>query len=175
MNTVSIPDFVDYPTYYNVLDNLDIFNKIYCYIIEPYDLSGIGLYVGFRGDHVIRRLSDFKSNEIDKIDITSGTILCWSDLLKEVMKSARVPDALFYFSVTNGSPILVDVMISANKFIGPGMLNDLFGKIVPIQKTIEQSVLDKNDIIKYKSKIVKPSRFKYLTEEGLIRPQYGIV
>jgi len=177
MNTVSIPDFVDYPEYYKVLDNLELFNNIYCYIIEPYVMDGIGLYIGFRDDYVIRRISDFKSNEIDgsKINEVSGTILYWSNLLKEVMKSARVPDALFYFSVTDNKPILVDVMISANKFVGPGMLNDLFAKIVPIQTTIDKSILNKDDIIKYKGKIVKPSSFKYLTEKGLIRPQYGIV
>lgn len=89
------------------------------------------------------------------------------------MLSARIPDALFYFSSSGCK--LVDVMISANKFLGPGMLNDLFGNVVPIQDVITHVVLDDDNIKKYNNKFIKPSRFRYLTENGIIRPQYGII
>lgn len=172
----SVPNFVDYPKLYNVLDNLKMFHGVFSYIIEPYPLNGISLYIGIRGEYVVCRIADFKSNEIGQEDLNddSSIVLLWSQSLKEVMKSARVPDALFYFSVGDNIQ-LVDVMLSANKFVGPGMLRDLFGKVVPIQNTIETIVIDQDEISEYKGKIIKPSRFRYLTEDGLIRPQYGIV
>jgi len=172
----TIPDFVDYPELYNVSDNLKLFKGVFVYVIEPYPVKGYSLYIGFREDYSFFRIADFKSKEIgkDDLDQQSQTVLAWSALLKEVMKSARVTDALFYFSA--GKDLrLVDVMMSANKFLGPGMLKDLFASVVPTQEVITHVVLDDEEISKYKGKIVKPSRFRYLTEEGLVRPQYGII
>lgn len=178
MSSVSVPDFVDYPEFYRVLDNVKLFSGVFCYVIEPYDFEGISLYVGFREEHTIFRVADFKSYDLahDQSNPNTMLVMAWSQMIKEIMRSARIADGLFYFSVTDGKPVLVDMMVSANKFVGPGMLRDLFGNSgIPLQKVVDTVVLDEGEIQNRKGNIVKPSRFRYLTEGNLIRPQYGII
>lgn len=178
MTSVEVPDLVDYPEFFNVSDNFEMFKGTYAYVIEPYDLkNGINLYVGFRDDVVVRRMSDFKSEELDLRNPTGDVlqVLQWSEAIVDLMVSIRIADASFYFSKTNGTLGLVDVMIAADKFLGPGMVRDLFDKILPLQTIIEIVVLDEENMVTYKDKLVKPSRFKYTFENSFPRPKYGII
>lgn len=175
MKNVTVPDFVDYPDLYDVVDNIKLFNGVFVYVIENYVLSGYSLYVGFRDDYSICRVADFKSKEFSTLSDRVPEVLALSDKLKEVMIYARVADALFYFSDNGADLVLVDVMLSANKFVGPGMLRDLFGNVVKTQNVLETVVFEDDMATKYKGKIIKPSRFRYLSESGVIRPQYGII
>lgn len=174
---VSIPDIVDYPELYDIKSNFSMFNGVFSYVIERYELCGYSMYIGFRDQYSLCRISDFNSNEIghDKLDDKSIEVLSLYDQLKEVMRYTRIADALFYFSDDDDEIRLVDVMISANKFLGPGMLNDLFGNVVNIQKVIDKIVIDENNISNLNSKILKPSKFKYLVDNSVVRPMYGIV
>lgn len=176
-NIVTIPDFVDYPDFYCVDDNKSLFNDVFCYFIEKYENTGYSLYLGFREDCFLCRMADFKSNDIAHSDMNeeSLSILSYVETLKSIMLSAKIPDALFYFAKSDDGYVLVDVMLSANKFIGPGMLRDLFEKIVPTQKVIDIEIVNKESILKHKGNLIKPSRFRYLVEEGSIRPQYGMI
>lgn len=176
MKNVIIPDFVDYPELYDISSNIKLFSGVFVYVIDGYELVGYSLYIGFRENYSICRIADFKSNEFTDLSGRVPEMLLLSDKLKEVMIYARVSDALFYFSNNNGNePILVDVMLSANKFVGPGMLRDLFGNIVKTQGVVETVVFEEDMLAKHKGKIIKPSRFRYLSENGMIRPQYGII
>jgi len=174
--SITIPDIVDYPKFYDVADNFQIFNKVFCYIINKYDFSGYAMYIGFRNKYSFCRLSDFKSNEIDHNDLNDKSleILSLQDSFKDLMRHARISDALFYFSVGDNIK-LVDVMLSINKFVGPGMLKDLFGNIIDTQDVVGTEIIDDSNVHKYKSKILKPSKFRYLVEGSSIRPSYGII
>jgi hypothetical protein len=176
--SVKVPELVDYPEFFDVTENIEMFNGSYSYIIEPYDLkNGINLYIGFRDDVIIRRAANFQSYEFDLREENAdvSTILLWSHKLTDLMKSIRVTDASFYFSKDKQGLLLVDVMIAANKFLGPGMLLDLFGHVVPTQKVIDTVVLDKENIPENKGKLVKTSRFKIVFDNDSTRPQYGLI
>lgn len=173
MTNITIPDIIDYPEFFRLSDQPELFKKMLCYIIEPYEMDGYSLYIGFREGHSFIRTGDFKSNNIDPN--YTEELTKYIETLVEIMKSIRVMDAIFYFSSTNNELILVDMMLSANKFAGPGMLKDIFGNIFKTQDILGIEVLDDETTNKYKGKLVKPSRFRYLQDEDVIRPQYGIL
>jgi hypothetical protein len=101
-------------------------------------------------------------------------VLKYVDKLANLMKSAKIREACYYFSDFN-KPVLVDVMISANKFLGPGMVRDIYAKIIPTQEIIEVVMLSTDNFSKFNGKFIKPSRFKYVMEDKEFRPLYGIV
>jgi len=173
MKQVEVPEFADYPEFFDVDENLQLFDKLFCYVIDPYPFDGYSLYIGFREDHVIVRLADFKSNDIsmDNLDDRAKYIMSKSSLLANALSLMNVVDACFYFS----DGLLVDVMTSANKLLGPGMLRDLFSKSVGTQNVVDVVTLDEENRNKYKGKLVKPSRFRYTMEKNVPRPIYGIL
>jgi hypothetical protein len=175
MNKCVIPDFVDYPTFFDVKEYSKLFNNLYSYIIVPYSLDdGYSLYIGFRNGYVFVRLSDFKSNEYKISDSKYKPILKYVSKLVNLMKTARIVESCYYFS-NKSNPVLVDVMISANKFLGPGMIRDIYKKILPTQEIVEIATVSSDNLSKYMGKFIKPSRFKYLIEDKEFRPLYGIV
>lgn len=175
MKEYQLPDFVDYPELFNVKEYSSLFNNLYAYIINPYTVdSGYSLYIGFRDDNIFIRLADLNSNKLSLSDGSNTKILKYVDKLYNVMKVARIREACYYFSNVN-NPILVDVMISANKFMGPGMIKDVFSKIMPTQEIVELSMVSVDNFSNFTGKIIKPSRFKYVIEDGRFRPLYGMV
>lgn len=176
MKTVQIPDFVDYPELLDVTDNLSLFNGMLCYIINPYKVEGVNVYIGFREDCVLIRMADFNSKEIsvsnekDKVNL----IMPMVEKIVEIMKHSRIVEASYYFSL-DPDPVLVDMMISANKFAGPGMLRDLFGNSMKTQEVIAIEKIDEEVIANNKFNVLKPSRFRYLLDGGVIKPHYGVI
>lgn len=177
MTELSVPDFIDYPKFFEIdADNPYMFKNMYCYVIEPYPFDGINLYIGFKNEYVVMRMSDFSSNEVSNVDdCFNKKILKISNNLIELMKLSRIAEASYYFSNTNDEPLLVDVMFSANKFASPGFLRDVFGKIVDTQMVLLIDVMSHEKINENKGKILKPSKFKYVMENSVFRPQYGII
>lgn len=174
---VEIPEFVSYPGFINVSEERKLFDNLFVYIIEEYDFdNGYNLYIGFRDGNVLIRIADFQSNVIDikePNDDKVREILKISNFLTQVMHTIKINDASFYFSDTD--LLLVDVMISINKFLGPGMINDLFGKSLPIQKVIGKEIFNDKCYDEYKSKLVKPSRYRHIVLDNRPRPLYGVV
>ena len=70
--------------------------------------------------------------------------------------------------------------ISANKFAGPGYINDFFGKQMDTQDIIQPGViLTEENLLSLREKekefILKPSRFKFTMEGDEVLPMYGRV
>jgi hypothetical protein len=175
MNNYQLPSFVDYPEFFNVREYSSLFNNLFSYIISPYPIdNGYSIYIGSRNDYVFVRLSDFKSSELDITDHKYKSILKHVDKLLNIMKVAKIRESCYYFSNQN-DPILVDVMLSANKFMGPGMIRDVFSKTVPTQEimSVENLMIDNYD--NFSGKYIKPSRFKYVIEKEYFRPLYGMI
>lgn len=177
MTNVKIPEFIDYPKPIIVSQEKRLFDKLFVYIIKRYNYEeGYNLYIGFRKNNILIRIADFDSNVIDlknNEDQNVKEILKFTESLSRIMQLIRIQDASFYFEKNELK--LIDVMISINKFVGPGMLIDLFGKILPIQKTIEIKMLDEEVINEYKGNIVKPSRYRHIIYNQIARPLYGIL
>ena len=175
MKNFTLPDFVDYPQFFNVKEYVRLFNNLYSYVINPYSLeNGYSLYIGFRDEYVFVRVSDFKSNEFKLSDPKLKVVLKYVDKLSNIMKTSKIREACYYFSDYN-KPVLVDVMISANKFLGPGMIKDIYSKVIPTQEILEIVVISTDNFSNYNGKFIKPSRFKYVIEDKEFRPLYGIM
>lgn len=165
-----INEFLDYPKLFP--GDSVLFNNLYCYIIKQYKLSGIALYVGFREGSVYVRFADWFSAEIDiKNDKSIESYLQKLPALVTLLKSSGINDICLYFS----DGVLVDAMLSANKFFGPGMLRDVFGKIFKTQEVIEIAVVNKEKIENSKGCIIKPSRFRFAMEGNTPVPLYGSI
>ena len=169
-----VPDIVDYPDILSTSEYSSIFNNVYGYVIEPYALEGYSVYCGLKDGNFIIRAADFKSKDIDLSSMPDGLkkILINGDKFGMMMKISKIQEFLLYFSGKN-DPILVDIMLSANKFVGPGLLRDLFGKVVNTQKIIEITTFNDEMVNKNKGKYFKPSSFKFINKDNIIMPVYG--
>ncbi len=171
---IQINDFIDYHKPYSVTEKLPLFNKLFCYIVENYEQSGIALYVGFREGSVYARFADWNSTEIDmKADKRIEPILHTLPTLVTLLKASGIKDICLYFS--GPDLILVDAMVAANKFMGPGMLRDVFGKTYKTQTVREIAICDDDKIKNSKGCILKPSRFRFVMENDVPVPLYGLV
>ena len=174
-NTITLPDPIPYPKILPLEEIVELIGKV-VYLIEPYN-KGVSTIIKRQDGDVTIRFADWYGN---LIDITNP--LCYSVLNKYGIELVRIMDlikinqALFYF---NSSEELVDVQISLNKFIGPGMLRDLFSKAINTQKVESIITLDDNEFNLIKnsnnSYIIKSSAFKLISREEEFLPAYATV
>jgi hypothetical protein len=176
--TITVPDFVDYPEFYTISENRHMFGQRFGYIIKPYNFDNvISWYVGFRSNFMVTRFADNKSNEINisKCDDSHPVkeLAKHIDPVANLFHSARIIEALIY--VDSDKLNVVDVMTSANKFLGPGMVRDLFEAITGTQEVIEITEFTDEVIDKNPGAYFKPSKFRYVLDGKNPRPQYGII
>lgn len=97
-----------------------------------------------------------------------------SKKLITVMSFIKLDKACFFFSEDFR---LVDVMLAPNKFVGPGFLNDVFGKQFECQEVKEVSQLDESkleEILLNKERMfIKPSSFKTVIKDKVLLPLYA--
>ena len=98
-----------------------------------------------------------------------------------LMRTIRLGQAEFYFST---GLVLMDVRLELNRYAGPGMITDVFGKLVDTPETIKIEVLDQRamDFItkgtgSYEGDLLlKPSRSRpYELPDGSYVPFYVAV
>lgn len=176
--TVTVPDFVDYPEFYVISENRHMFGQRFGYIIKPYNFDNVlSWYVGFRGNHMVTRFADNKSNEINIAKCEDNhpvkELVKFVTPVASLFHSARIVEALIY--VDSDEMNVVDVMTSANKFLGPGMVRDLFDTIIGTQEVIEVTEFTDEVIENNPGAYFKPSKFRYVLDGNYPRPQYGII
>ena len=188
--TIKLPESLPYAEIMPVDQVKQLDNK-FCYVIEEYPRSGIGFLVLRQHEHVCIRLSDFKGNIIDANDPgefgkdIKEIMSNYSQRIITTMSIINIPQALFYFSCGEKTQ-LVDMMLSINRFCGPGYLGDFFGKQgIPTQEVVgTPCVLNKENLSKISSGvgtyefgrfILKPSVFKFMIRDDTVVPMYGRV
>lgn len=151
----------------------DQFSNLYVYIMRHPGPPGPTIVVQKQKDGgVYAQFGDWSGIPIDPTDTTHHLHHGIIDLLanqfhklQQLMQTCGLTQAQYYFSETG---ILVDVRMALNRYIGPGMLHDVFGKLVTTPEIIKVEVLDQRvrDAIEADSGsysgelIVKPSRFR---------------
>ena len=194
ISRIELPTVLPYP----IIEALNIngpLKDIFCYIIKHYGNEGISvlMYRQKAKDQVVTIFGDWRGNNIDIVqeDGDIKTRLCSdfakSDLVKvlEMMRIINIEQAQFFFGIDDQGLILCDVQISLNKMVGPGMVRDVFGKILRTQEVIKTEVLDDramDAIIKGSGSyegdlIIKPSRFRlnHKMEDKSYAPLYAKV
>jgi len=167
--TFDIPTLLSYPHIAAVDDCPQIIGK-YCYIVEGYQAgysiifkshagtSGVS-FGDWSGTHNEACAEQFLSDFVPKCI--------------ELMRCIRLPQMQVFISAKG---LLVDVQRSLNKFIGPGMLRDLFHNIIETQKIVAIDIANQSKIDQLKSSgnyILKPSKFRYYEMGDNILPLYA--
>lgn len=142
---IEVPDILPYPR----IDELKKVNELhnqYVYLIEKYPLFGISVVISIQDADVAIRAADFLGNLIDHRNSDYGEhfkiIMKDMTSIMKMMRLIKLDKSQFYFAIDKDGPILVDMRIALNKFVGPGYLRDFFGKIMRVQKTVEILTLD---------------------------------
>ncbi|MDP6586010.1 MAG: hypothetical protein QF535_15270 [Anaerolineales bacterium] len=172
-----IPSLLSYPEVAHVDDCAEI-RGIFCYIVEAYK-PGFSALVKLRNDESWIAIGDWSG-----VRVTPKHEGLWeksAEFLKhsaypiiQMMRRIRLDQAEFYFAA-DGS--LVDVQLSLNKFIGPGMLRDVFSASTETQKIHEIAVLNDDKLKELSDSdnnfIVKPSRYRHYVQGEDILPLYA--
>jgi len=175
------PSFISYPPFIPIL-KYDGIKGIFCYFIEHYGHSGYACLIKRSLDkdpNILVRIGDWKGNVIDpqSDELASKILSSYVPKLASVMKITAIGQAMYYFS---SDLILVDMRLSSTKFAGPGMLNDVVGKVVPTQKILAIKHLDsetlenvKNGIGRFSGDVlIKPSKFRTIQFNNAKVPLY---
>lgn len=154
-----VATLLEYPTIPDITECQDIIG-IYCYIINNYE-PGWSILVE-HGQSTAIKIGDWNGNLYDDNNaVVNKSLSSYVPLLLKIMDGIQISKAQYYFANNNK---LVDVRISLNKFIGPGMLRDIFSGSIDVQDTylIDSISSDKIDELKNIGKfVVKPSRYRY--------------
>lgn len=188
--TFEIPKILPYPDYYDYSE-LARLENIYCYIQEyPKDVDlTMLIYRDVKQSDVYTLFSDAFGNLIELDKDESSLAQAARDIIKELlaplvnlMNIMKIPQAQYHFA--SDGLILVDVRTAINKYASPGMLEDVFGKIIRTLKTRLVTTLDKNiieAIIQGQGSftddlLIRPSRFRLMddTQQDMIPLYVGI-
>ena len=160
--------------------------NMFCYVLRHYGNPGPALVISRDGENVCAQFGDWNGNIVDPHDdshlLHHQMVLLLENIFHKLvllMRSVGLPQAEFYFST---DLTLVDVRLAINKFIGPGMLNDVFGKLVKTPEIIKIEIIDNRvmDAIRqgggtYDGELLlKPSKFREMElPNGSYTPLYA--
>ena len=136
-------------------------------------------------EEVYIRIGDWDAKVINPMQSEAATTFVkkFSPHFISLMSSANIPQAVYYISVDGADMRLVDIRTSLNKFAGPGMVRDLFAKIIDTQEVIKIDNLTPEAMTAIKNNegsyvgdlIIKPSAFKTMDRNRTMYPMYGLV
>jgi hypothetical protein len=172
------------------IEDYDGIAGLFCYVIKHYGYSGVACLISrdTKQDQISIAIGDWKGNIVDLsdkkhalIEVAYRFIDKHGDGLTRLMHAIQLTQAIFYFvPKNNGEFILVDLRMSLNKFVGPGMLRDIFGSVVETQDVIEVAHLDEPRLKSIRegkgiysgSLILKPSKYRSITVGNNQSPLY---
>ena len=171
MSIVKLPDILPYPEL-KKFDDIPEIKDQFVYVIRSYSTKGLTVLIYRKDGNVYFKFGDFSGKTID-VNNKSAKIFLekYSAKFVELMNLVKIPQAIHYFTVEKDLLRLVDVRTSLNKFVSPGMLKDLYGKIVETQEVVKTVQLNSETISGIKgnkgnykgSFIIKTSAFKTIT------------
>lgn len=173
----NIPRVLPYPKLMTMEEAPSIKN-LFCYIISHYGTNGLSvlIYRQPSDDQVVVLFGDWNGNNLDihtdePTELTNAANMFVSkdvSTFLNLMFSIGIPQAQFFLAINDSGLILTDMQLSLNKFAGPGMIRDLFGKIYPTQEVKKTEIIDDRAIEaiergtgSYEGDIIlKPSKFR---------------
>jgi len=182
-----LPQILKYPPLLSFGEKV---RDIYCYIIRHYGRDGLAvlIYRQPRADQVVIMCGDWNGNKIDLVGSKPSPLTVFANdfatkeafKFYELMRLIKIDQAQFFFAIVNNNPFLVDVQVSLNKMASPGMVNDVFGRIFPIQQVLKTEIIDERAIEHIQKGsgsyegdlILKPSRFRMHEDAGQYQPLY---
>lgn len=189
--TFNVPEPLAYPRILDLKDVPEIEDQ-FVYVIKRYPEDGLAITIArdIPNGEVFLAINDFDGKPIDLTDEDHPYQWAAIDFAQQdsskfvsIMRSANIHKVILYVAVDDGELKLVDLRASLNKFYGPGMIRDLFGKIYPTQEVIKTIKLD-NQVLEavkrgegsYKGDLIlKCSKFKTIGRGEEMLPLYARV
>ena len=169
------------------LSNTALIAGMLCYVIKYYQNIGISCLITHYDGDVTVTMGDWNGQTIDLASTKDSLSLIAIDFLQHQAKrliaishAAGVKQAIYYFALDTGVPVLVDIRLSLNKFLGPGMVRDVFGRTFDTQQILKIDVISEqlleqinNGVGNFSSGvIIKPSRSRFVEVDGNPAPLY---
>jgi hypothetical protein len=169
------------------LSDLAMVSNMLCYMVKYYQNVGISCLITHKDGNVSISMGDWNGQTIDLANTKDSMSLVAIDflhkqgqLLAAISNAAGVKQAIYYFALDTGIPVLVDIRLSLNKFLGPGMIRDVFGKAFDTQQILKVDAMSEQLIEQIRDGagsfgdgvIIKPSRFRFTEVDGKLIPLY---
>lgn len=153
--------------------------SMFVYPIKAYRQDGISITFNNVNGDIALKFSDWDGRNISK-SVSDDMISKYGQRLTALVVAAKIQQAQLYLS----DGVLVDVRTHVDNFIGPGMINDVFSKVIPTQTILGKPfVLDDEalkSVIQHKPPFVGPmilktSLFKTIIRGKSLIPLYALV
>jgi hypothetical protein len=188
MTLPTLPAILAYPE----IQKFDLLPEIidqFVYVIKSYPNKGLTILIYRKDEYVYFKFGDFAGKIANPTNNKHIKLFMekYSAKFVGLMTTARIPQAIYYVVIENDAMRLVDVRVSLNKFAGPGMLRDLYGKIIDTQEVLKTIQLNSETIEAIKKGtgtykgglILKTSVFKTVTRGNtpklMMYPMYAKV
>jgi hypothetical protein len=183
----NVPSLLAYPRILD-LDDIPEIEGQFVYVIKKYVEEGLSVVIYREAGEVYLSLGDFDGNQIELSDEKHPLqksalefVQHESSKFVAMMKITGITKIILYISVNDDSWELVDLRASLDKFYGPGMIRDLFGKIFPTQTAVKTATLDEETLNAIKrgkgsyegDLILKCSKFKTVARGKELLPLYA--
>lgn len=179
-NKSGTSELYKYHQLYKFEDIKNMFMNRLCYVIRHYGNSGVSITIRRAvNDQVVVMFGDWNGNILELNDLHKQFISDRFPIILTLMKNLKIQHIQLYFVINNNIWVLVDGQQTQSKLIGPGMLRDIFGKILDVQEILKVEALNEETMKMIDSGtgsyngdlIIKPSLFK--TYES--KPMYAEV
>ena len=169
------------------LSDATLVSGMLCYVIRYYQNIGISCLITHHDGDVSVTMGDWKGSIVDLANPKDSMSLIAIDFLQNqaqrliaISNAAGVKQAIYYFAFDTGVPVLVDIRLSLNKFLGPGMIRDVFGRTFTTQQVLTIDVISEHLLEKIhagaghfsEGVIIKPSRSRFTEVDGQPVPVY---
>lgn len=156
-----------------------------CYIIKHYGVEGLSISIDRRrtNDDVEVSLvyGDWRGNRIgfkDGTKLASAAIYFqehYALKTMQLMKVLALPSIKLFMVIGNSDLVLTDIMTGPYKLTGPGMVRDIFGKMMMTQEVIKIEQIDERVALaidkgtgSYAGElIIKPSKFRTVERQEI--------
>ncbi len=175
--SLKLPDLLPYKRI-AAFDAVPELVGVFCYFLKDYDDSdGMSVVIKREGGVVHYKFGTLGGELIDPADTKHSqhkdleTLAIYGSMMASVMQLIHLDQAQFYWARQNEKLVLVDMLVALNKLAGPGMLRELFGKIVPCQEFIKTDFAPEQTYSE--TIILKPSAFKMMVRGDDAVPIYA--
>ena len=179
-----IPAMLPHP---EPLTDISLISGMLCYVVKYYQNIGISCLITHDSGKVSVSMGDWSGQTIDLASTKDPMSLIAINFLQNqaqrlmaISNAVGVKQAIYYFALDTGTPILVDIRLSLNKFLGPGMIRDVFGKTFDTQQILKIDVMSEQLLEQIKNGagcygdgvIIKPSRSRFIEIDDRPTPLY---
>lgn len=180
----TLPKMLPHP---EPLSDISMITGRLSYVIKYYQNIGISCLIIHDNGNVVVSMGDWAGRTIDLANTKDSLALVAIDFLQNQAKrliaishAAGVKQAIYYFALDTGAPVLVDIRVSLNKFLGPGMIRDVFGKTFNTQNVLKVDVISEQLLEQINTGtgnyaggvIIKPSVFRFTNMDNMPVPLY---